>query len=204
MIRPLRSNICTDCPIDCNIFKYCLSVKFTADGPPPPPLTFTSTFVGSRLRLSLCNGDECRNDVEPAFFHTPPAPLSNPEAPARLRCGPERCGDTECDLCWLWLWWWWWWWCCCSFPERMSFDISCLRLAWPASSSSIFLRSSSAGGVPMLWFCDKNAIFFVFSVSVFRLWNTHLGITQYPEDSCASLFLSHFFWTRPNWENFKK
>lgn len=127
MIRPSRSNMWTDCPIDCNIFKYCLSVKFTYAGPPPliaPPATPLSP-----LLLSLCNGEEYRNDAE--FFHIVAGSFLLGAAP-----NLGRRGDTECERWWL-----------VSDLESLSLDISCCKWAWPASSSWIFLRSSSAGGV---------------------------------------------------------
>ena len=76
--------------MDCKILRYCLLLKLTAEGPTlplPPPSE------GSRLRLSLCSGDECRNDAEP----------SNPAAAARLLgaepvASLERCGEMEWDL----------------------------------------------------------------------------------------------------------
>lgn len=129
MICPLRSKTWTACAIDCKIFKYCFSVNF----PPPPDLPSSSS--PPPPRLSLRSGEAWRNDAVPLFLHLG-APAPSP--PLFLL----RCGDIECERC-----------CCCcltSAAETLSLDISRLRCSWLSSSSRIFLRSSSAGGVSIL------------------------------------------------------
>jgi len=143
IMRQLRSNIWTDCPIDCKILRYCRSVKFTAEGPrhgvapspspppPPPPWIWGSP----PPRLSLCSGEDCLKEHEPLFHAAAGASV-------RLLGGApnlERCGETECDL----------WRCPCLTSESLSFDISCFKCACPSSNCWIFFTSSSVGGVPI-------------------------------------------------------
>lgn len=106
--------------MDCKIFKYCLSVNFPADAPPP------LRFIEPWKRLSFRSGEALRNEAAPLFLRN--------WAPSPMFLLAGRWGETECDRC-------------LTSVDTLSLDISCFRCSWLSSSSSIFFSSSSAGGV---------------------------------------------------------
>lgn len=134
MILPWRSRICTDCPIDCKTLKQCFSDKW-------------DTFLtGSLLSVSGAVAEPGPKEVDPLLQPAPNPPV--------LPLGGLR-GDKDCER---------------ALPEPdqwgprkvssfgTNLDISCLSMACPASSFSIFFSSSPAGGSMKkiwIWICRR-------------------------------------------------